>query len=393
MARKGNIARHVAVVTGTRAEYGILKPLLTLIDKDPDLELSLLVTGLHLLEEFGTTIQEIKKDGFKITAEVPMYPSNLFGKLNYHGVGLGEGVKNFTNVLKDLQPDMLLVFGDRLEALAATLAASTLNIPIAHIHAGDKTDSGHIDEQIRFSISRFSHILFAPTKKCAERLIKMGEEPWRVYNVGALGLDSLLSTRPIPKERVEEILGIDFNKPVAIVIFHPVIHEYTTIGAQMEEILRALVELDIQSVVIYPNNDTGSEKIISVIDKYSNAFDNFRVFKNLEHAVFVSLMYYANVMVGNSSSGIIEAPSLGLPVVNVGSRNRGREHGDNVIFVDPKKDEIIRAIEKALYDTDFLRIVKKKRNPYGDGKTSERILHTLKSTRITDRLLRKKLTV
>lgn len=392
MVRKGNVVERVGVVTGTRAEYGILKPLLTLIEKDPDLELDLLVTGLHLLEEFGMTIQEIKKDGFKIAAEVPMYPNDLFGKLNYHGVGLGEGVKNFTNVLKDLQPDMLLVFGDRLEALAATLAASTLNIPIGHIHAGDKTDSGHIDEQIRFSISRFSHILFAPTKKSAERLIKMGEEPWRVYNVGALGLDSVLSTKPIPKERVEKILGIDLNKPVAIVIFHPVIHEYTTIGAQMEEILKALGELNIQSVVIYPNNDLGSEKIIRVINKYSKIFGNFKVFKNLEHEIFTSLMHYASVMVGNSSSGIIEAPSLGLPVVNVGSRNRGREHGDNVIFVDSKKDEIIKAIEKALYDTDFIETVKKKRNPYGDGKTSEKIVNILKSIEITDRLLRKKLT-
>lgn len=391
-SNKQNRIEHVAVVTGTRAEYGILKPLLTKIERDPNLELSLLVTGLHVLKEFGRTISEIKKDGFKITAEIPMYPDDLFGNVHYHGIGLGEGVKNFTITLKELQPDILLVFGDRLEALAATLAASTLNIPLGHIHAGDKTDSGHIDEQIRFSISRFSHLLFAPTRRCAERLIKMGEEAWRVQNVGALGLDGILSIKPIPKKELGKALRVDFDEPVAIVLFHPVIHEYKTVGFQMEEIMKALVELDLQSVVIYPTNDLGSEKIISVIDEYSRVFDNFRVFKNLEHEVFVSLMHHAAVMVGNSSSGIIEAPSLGLPVVNVGSRNVGREHGDNVIFTDPKKEDIIEATKTALYDENFLNVVKKKRNPYGDGKTSERILSIVKSVKITDKFLRKKLT-
>lgn len=388
---KGKRIKTVAIVTGTRAEYGILKPLITKIYNDPSLELELIVSGMHFLETFGKTIEEIEKGGFPITGKVNMYYESLFGNTEYHGKGLGKGIIEFTDVLSKVQPDMLLVFGDRLEALAATLAAATLNIPIGHIHAGDKTDSGHIDEQIRFSISRFAHLLFAPTKQCAERLIKMGEEPWRVYNVGALGLDSILSVTPYPKEVLENKLNISLNRPTAIVLFHPVIHEYETIGEQTREIMEAIKELNIQSIVIYPNNDLGSEKIINVIEEYSSKLPYIRVFKNLDHELFVSLMHYACVMVGNSSSGIIEAPSFGLPVINIGSRNRGREHGDNVIFVNAKKEEIIIAIKKALFDKDFINKVKMKKNPYGDGKTSERIVKILKNIQIDDKFMRKKI--
>ncbi len=384
--------KKVAIVTGTRAEYGILKPLIKKIHKDDDLELQLIVTGMHLLEKFGYSVREIEKDGFPIASKIKMYDENLFGKLEYHGVSLGNAISRFTKELVKLSPDIVLVLGDRLEALAATLAASTLNIPIGHIHAGDVTDSGHIDEQIRFSISRFSHLLFAPTKKCAERLIKMGEESWRVYNVGALNLDSILSYKPLEKKQLFKKLNINDDKPVAIVIFHPVIHEYLTVGNQMENIMKAIVETKINTIVIYPNNDLGSEKIIEVIEKYSN-FENIKVYKNLEHYIYISLMYHADMMIGNSSSGIIEAPSLGLPVINVGSRNTGREHGDNVIFVEPNCEDIIKAIDKVLNDKNFIERVKKRNNPWGDGKTSERIINILKNIKIDDKFLRKNVTI
>jgi len=383
--------KKVAVVTGTRAEYGILKPLLKKIHEDDELELQLIVTGMHLLKNFGYSIREIEEDGFPIVSKIKMYDENLFGRLEYHGVSLGKAVSELTKELIKLNPDIVLVIGDRLEALSATLAASTLNIAVGHIHAGDKTDSGHIDEQVRFAISRFSHLLFAPTKKCAERLIKMGEEEWRVHNVGALNLDSILSYKPLEKEELFKKLHISNDKPVAIVIFHPVIHEYSTIGNQMENIMKAIIETKINAIVIYPNNDLGSEKIIEVIERYSN-FENIKVFKNLEHDIYISLMYHADMMIGNSSSGIIEAPSLGLPVINVGSRNTGREHGDNVIFVKPNYKDIIEAINKVLKDKDFIKKVKKKSNPWGDGKTSERIINVLKNIKITEKFLRKKIT-
>ena len=382
--------KSVAVITGTRAEYGILKPLINKIYNNPVLELELIVTGMHLLESFGNTIEEIKKDGYPISAGIDMYCKDLFGNCTYHGIGLGKGIINLTKVLSEVEPDIVLVVGDRLEPLAATLAASTLNIPIGHIHAGDKTDSGHIDEQIRFSISRFAHLLFAPTKQCAERLIKMGEESWRVYNVGALGLDSILSLKPMSKKYLEKTLDICLDKPTAIILFHPVIHEYGNIDKQMKEIMEAVKELELQSIVIYPNNDLGSDKIINVINEYAD--ESFlKIFKNINRDAFISLMHYANVMIGNSSSGIIEAPSLGLPVINVGSRNRGREHGDNVIFVDAKKDVITKAIKKVLFDKDFINKVKMKKNPYGDGKTSEKIINILKDIQIDDKFMRKKI--
>ncbi|ABR56009.1 UDP-N-acetylglucosamine 2-epimerase [Methanococcus aeolicus Nankai-3] len=387
---KNRKIKKVAVVTGTRAEYGILKPLIEKINDDNDLELQLMVTGMHLLKKFGYSIKEIENDGFPIASKIRMYDEDSLGELSYHGVSLGRAVSEFTREFVYLNPDIVLVIGDRLEALAPVLSASTLNIPIGHIHAGDSTDSGHIDEQIRFAISRFSHLLFAPTEKCVERLTKMGEEPWRAYNVGALGLDSILSYKPLTKEELFKKLNLNGDNPVAIIIFHPVIHEYSTIDHQIESIMKAVIETKINTVVIYPNNDLGSKKIIEIIKKYSN-FENIKLFENLEHNIYISLMYHANLMIGNSSSGIIEAPSLGLPVINVGSRNTGREHGDNVLFVKPVSKEIVEAINKALYDIDFIEKVKKKNNPWGDGKTSERLVNILKNTEINEHFMRKRI--
>jgi len=383
------MSRKIGVITGTRAEYGILKPLMEKIVESEDLELNLFITGLHLLKKYGLTIEEIKEDGFKITRIVEMYDDKE--EVTSHGKALSKGIMGFVSILSEIKPDILVVFGDRLEPLSATLAAAILRIPIAHIHGGDKTDSGHIDESIRHAITRFAHIHFTATKGHSMRLIKMGEEPWRIFQVGALGLDSIINQETISKDSLAKKFGINPDDKVIVCIYHPVHLEKEIAGKQMHEIMKAISEIGIQTIIIYPNNDPGSQDIIEKIVEYKD-LPFIKIFPNLSHTDYISLLKYADVLIGNSSSGIIEAPSLGLPVVNVGSRNRGREHGDNVRFVNPKKDEIIRAIEKTLYDIDFLRIVKKKRNPYGDGKTSERILHILKSIKINDRLLQKKLT-
>jgi len=380
--------QNVGVVTGTRAEYGILKPLLLKIQEDEQLKLSLIVSGMHFLNEFGDTYKEIKKDGFSNFYKVKMYGSKESDKIYFHGFSLGNGISEFTKVLSKMKLDILLVFGDRLEAFAAACAAATLNIPLGHIHAGDKTDSGHIDEQLRFCISRFSHILFAPTDKCKKRLIETCEQKFRVFNTGALGLDSVLKTDIIPEKKLEKNFKIDFKKPVAVVVFHPNILEHHNSGRDMEKILISLKELDVQSIVIYPNNDIGSKKIINVIEKYSK--DSFtRVFKNLDHDLFINLMQKASFMIGNSSSGVIEAPLLGLPVINVGIRNTGREHGCNVLYIKPKKEKIKSAVNKVLNDKKFLNEVKKCKNPYGTGNTSEKIVKILKKIDIDDKLLKK----
>lgn len=382
--------RKIAVVTGTRAEYGILKPLLEKIVESNDLELNLMVTGLHLLEKYGLTINEIKKDDFRIDAKIQMYPSDESNP-SYYGKGLAIGTEGFTEVLLQIKPDILVVSCDRLEALAAALAAATLRIPLAHIHGGDKTDSGHIDESIRHSITRFAHIHFPATDESANRLIKTGEEPWRIFKVSALGLDSVINQEPISKENLAKKLGINPDDKIIVCVFHPVHLEKELAGKQMHEILEAIKKLKMQTVIIYPNNDAGSQDIIEEIEK-CRGLPFIKFFPNLSHIDYISLLKYADILVGNSSSGIIEAPSLKLPVVNIGSRNVGREHADNVIFVNAKKEDIIRAIETALYDKEFREKVKRCVNPYGDGKASERMVNVLSTIKIDKRLLQKKIT-
>lgn len=382
--------RKIAVVTGSRAEYGILKPLLTTIDKSGSLELMLLVTGMHPLKKYGFTLKEIKKDGFKIAAIVRMYSENESDE-DFYGKSLAKGVEGFTKVLARIRPDILVVFGDRLEPLAATLAAATLRIPIAHIQGGDKTDSGHIDEPIRHSITKFANIHFTATRKSSERLIKMGEEPWRVHKVGALGLDSVLRQLPISKKRLAKELNVNLKKPFIVCVYHPVHLEKEIAGAQMHEVLEALKELKIQTVVLYPNNDLGSQEIIAEIRRHED-LPFIRVFKTLPHVEYLSLLRYASVLIGNSSSGIIEAPSLSLPVVNIGSRNVGREHTENVIFVRANKATIINAIKRTLYDKNLKKMARRCKNPYGDGKASDRIVKVLSKIKIDKKLLQKRMT-
>lgn len=382
--------RRVAVVTGTRAEYGILKSLLEKIRDSDNLELDLLVTGMHLLKKYGLTIDEIRKDGFRIDAEVKMYVGEESDPA-YYSRALSNGIKGFTEALLRVQPSILIVFGDRLEALAATLAASSLRIPIAHIHGGDKTDSGHIDESIRHSITRFAHIHLPATEEHADRIMRMGEEPWRIHRVGALGLDVVLNQKSLSKKELTTRLHINPQEPTIVCIFHPVHLEKETSGLQMREILEAIKELKIQTVIIYPNNDAGSQDIIAEIHKNRN-LPFARIFPTLPHNEYVSLLKHADLLIGNSSSGIIETPSVGLPVINIGSRNVGREHADNVIFVDADKGQIIRAIRKSLYDSAFRKKVKDCKNPYGDGKAADRIVKILSEMPIEKKLLLKKIT-
>lgn len=384
------MVRKIVVVTGTRAEYGILKPLLGKIVESEDLELNLIVTGSHLLKKYGLTINEIEKDGFKIDGIVEMYDDDE-GDITYHGTALAKGIAGFTSLLSKIKPDILVFLGDRLEPLAATLAAATLRIPTAHIHGGDKTDSGHIDESIRHTITRFAHIHFTATKEHTKRLIKMGEEPWRILEVGALSLDSVINQKTLSKENITKKLEINLDGKIIVCVFHPVHLEKELAGKQMHEILEAIKELKLQTVIIYPNNDAGSLDIIEEIEK-CRGLPFIKIFPNLSHFHYISLLKYADVLIGNSSSGIIEAPSFHLPVVNIGSRNVGREHIDNMIYVNVKKEDIIRAIETALYDKEFKEKVKRCVNPYGDGKASERMVNALSKIKTDKKLLQKKIT-
>lgn len=383
------MTRRIAVLTGSRAEYGILKPLLKLIDKRKDMELILVVTGLHLLKEYGYTVELIEKDKYTIDSVVEMY-QNAGMKETYYGSALAEGIKGLTAELSMKKPDLLVVLGDRLEPLAATLAAATLKIPVAHIHGGDRTDSGHIDESIRHAITRFAHIHFPATEEHEKRLIKMGEEQWRIHKVGSMGLDTIVKRKACSREELSKRIDFVIDDRTILAIFHPV-HLEEDVGVQMMEITQAITDLKLKTIFLYPNNDPGNEEIIKEIEKTRN-LEFVKILKSLPHDDYIDLLQHVAVIIGNSSSGIIEAATVKLPVVNIGSRNIRRSKAKNILHINPQKKRIVAAIEMALYDEDFKKEVQKVVNPFGDGETAERIIDILAGIKIDHNLMAKKIT-
>jgi len=378
--------KKICVLTGTRAEYGLLKPVMKAIKKN-GMELSLIVTGMHLSKEFGYSVNEIIEDGFKIEKRVEMNPKEDTGFSMAQSVG--NGINEISKALKEINPDIFLVLGDRIEPLAGTITAAYMNIPIAHIHGGDSARAG-LDESVRHAITKFSHIHFPATKKSAERIIKMGENPKNVFIVGAPGLDAIFTTNFLSKAELEKKFNIDLSKPLIIMLQHSVTTEIEKAGKQVQETLEAIKELGYQTIIIYPNSDAGGREIIEQIKKYENL--NFiKIYKNLVHDEYLSLLRNASVLVGNSSSGIIESASFKLPVVNIGTRQEGRERSSNVIDAPHDKKLIVKAIEKALLDRSFRNRVKKCKNIYGDGKTGERIAKILNEIKIDKKLLQKKI--
>jgi GDP/UDP-N,N'-diacetylbacillosamine 2-epimerase (hydrolysing) len=378
--------RKVAVVTGTRAEYGILYPVLKAIEQHPKLQLLLIATGMHLSHEFGYTVQELGKNGFHIDAKVDMLLSN--DTLTSMSKSIGIGIIGLAQTWEQVEPDVIVVLGDRVEPLAAAISGSYMNIPISHIHGGD-TGKGGLDESARHAITKFAHIHFPATKKSAERIIGMGEDRWRVHAVGSPALDTILNEPLLPPKIIAKKLGLDLSRPVILVVQHPVTTQVEEAPEQMRQTLQAIVQLQYPTIVIYPNSDAGGRRMIEVIKQYES-YPFVKTFTSLPRKEYLSLMRVASVMVGNSSSGIIDAPSFGLPVVNVGIRQEGRERGKNVIDVAHKKSDIARTLEKALSDKKFLTEVKKCENPYGDGKAGPRIAKSLSQLAITPRLLQKK---
>lgn len=380
--------RKIAVVTGSRAEYGILYPVLRTIEAHPELKLLLVVTGMHLSEEFGYTVNEIEKDGLSISARVEMLSNSDMPEAMAESIG--KGIIGLAQTWEQTRPDVVLVLGDRTEPLAAAITGAYMNIPVAHIHGGDSPRAG-LDEYARHAITKFAHIHFPATRKSAERIIKMGEDEWRVHIVGSPALDTILSEALLSSEVLTERFGLDLSQPLILLIQHPVTTQVDKAPKQMRETLEAIVELNHPTVLIYPNSDAGGRRMIEVIKEYEG-HPFIKTFKSLPRKEYLSLAKIASVMVGNSSSGIIDAPSFGLPAVNIGIRQEGRERGNNVIDVGHNKQEIVKGIEKALTDKEFLREVKKCQSPYGDGKTSQRIADILSKMEITPELIQKKIT-
>lgn len=380
--------RRITVITGTRSEYGLLYPVMRAIETHPKLELSIIATGMHLSREHGYTLDEIKKDGFSIDATVDMLMSGDTGASM--AKSLGKGIIGITEALEKIKPDILLVLGDRDEPFAGAVAAAHMNIPVAHIHGGEVTE-GCIDESIRHSITKFAHIHFPATEESADRIRKMGEEQWRIHTTGAPGLDTILNTKLIPKDQLVKKYLLRQEEPLLLAVQHPVTLQPEKAAEQMRITLEALKEVEIQTVLVYPNSDAGGRSMIEIIKEYEH-LPFLHTFKSLSHIEFISLMNIAKALVGNSSSGVIEAPSFHLPAVNIGIRQEGRQHTCNLINVPHDKLKIIEAINKALYDETFKKKVRNCVNPYGNGKTGIRIADMLAKIEINQKLLQKKIT-
>ncbi len=375
----------IMAFTGTRADYPRVKKVLEKIKLNKKFELKIVVSGTHVLKEYGNTYKEIIKDGFKIYKKFNIYDSNydtLYGATK----AISNCTKGFAKILRDYNPDVVLITVDRIETLGATIPASIMNFPIAHIQGGEVT--GTIDENIRHAVTKLSHIHLVANDDAKKRIIKLGEHKKYVFNVGCPYIDLIKSTKIISKDKLFNKLKLDVNKKTIILIQHAVTTEYGESKNQILKTIDALKKLDYnkyQVFSIYSNADPGSKEIIKQIKKAK-----FNLVKNIVSGDFINLMKYSNLLIGNSSCGIREAPSFKLPVINIGSRQNRRLRAKNVIDVDHKVYQIKKALDYALNNTKFRKILKKVRNPYGDGKASDKIVSILKNlnlNRITNKVI------
>jgi UDP-N-acetylglucosamine 2-epimerase (non-hydrolysing)/GDP/UDP-N,N'-diacetylbacillosamine 2-epimerase (hydrolysing) len=378
--------RTLGVVTVGRSDYGIYLPLLRRIQAEPDLRLHLIVSGMHLSPEFGLTVKAIEADGCKIGERIEMLLSSDTPEGIVKSIGLG--IIGFAQAFAHFQPDILMVLGDRFEMYAAALAALPFKIPVAHIHAGEVT-RGAIDDALRHSMTKLSHLHFVSTQESARRVIQLGEEPWRVAVVGAPALDNLQSLKFLSPPELESRYRLCLERPPLLVTYHPVTLEHEQTEWQITELLAALEEAGMPVVFTLPNADTSHGVIQRRMEEYARTHSSARVVDNMGTQGYFSLMAVAAAMVGNSSSGIIEAPSLKLPVVNIGTRQSGRVRGANVIDVGYTRGEILRGIRQAV-NPKFRETLHDKINPYGCGQASTKIVERLKSIPLDERLVVKR---
>ena len=375
--------RTVGVITTSRADYGIFLPILRRIQADSELELHLMVTGTHLSPEFGLTVRAIEADGFEIGERVEM----LLSSDTPEGIAksMGLGTIGFAQAYARFRPDILVVLGDRFEMHAAALAALPFKIPVAHIHGGELTQ-GAMDDALRHSITKLSHLHFVATDDYRRRLLQMGEEPWRVIVSGAPSLDNLHSIKLLERRELEDQFALHLDGDPLLVTYHPVTLEYEDTVWQVKELLEALSECSLPVLFTGPNADTDGRVITGMLEEFVRSNPKAQMVKNLGIQGYFSLMECAAAMVGNSSSGIIEAPSFGLPVVNIGTRQQGRIRGENVIDVGYGRNEIIEGIKKAIAP-EFRESISGLPNPYGDGHASALIVDHLKKVSFDQRLI------
>jgi GDP/UDP-N,N'-diacetylbacillosamine 2-epimerase (hydrolysing) len=381
------VKRKICVFTGTRAEYGLLKPLMDEIEKDKALCLQLVVSGMHLSSEFGLTYKQIEEDGFVIDEKLEVLVSSDTAVGVSKSMGLG--LISFGEAYARLKPDIVVVLGDRFEAFAAAGAAMISRIPIAHLHGGEAT-FGLIDEAIRHCITKMSHLHFTSTEEYRDRVIQLGEAPDRVFNVGATGLDNIVGLELLGKEELESELNLKFNKRNLLVTYHPVTLEPDTSREQFGNLLAALDNLsDTHIIFTKANADTDGRVINQMIDQYVSANSHkSTMFTSMGQLRYLSTMQYVDAVVGNSSSGIIEAPSFKVGTVNIGDRQKGRIKAGSIVDCEPMTEDITRELEK-VFSVEFKRDVKNVTNPHGDGGAAVKIKDILKN-RPLENIIKKK---
>lgn len=368
--------RKICVITGTRAEFGLLRPLIELIAKDKDLQLQLIATGMHLSSEFGYTLDEIIAAGFVVDKKVEC----LLSSDTSVGVSktIALAISGFADALESLQPDLVVVLGDRTEILGAVIATGMANIPIAHLHGGETTE-GAYDEAIRHSITKFSHLHFTSTEAYRKRVIQLGEQPNTVFNVGAIGLDAIKKLKLLSREEFENSIGLKLKKRNVLITYHPVTLDKEAPIETFENILQALDELtDTALIFTHANSDKNGRIINKMITQYVNTHKDKAIeFKSLGQLRYLSALQFVDFVIGNSSSGMTEVPAFHIPTINIGDRQRGRICNESVINSNNSLEDIKKSITFAL-DKQFRETIQQQEMLYGDGTAAEKILKVIK---------------
>lgn len=377
--------RKILLVTERRADYTKLRPILEKISKSKKLQYYLVVTGSHLLKEHGLTINDIKSDGFKITKTFSMFKKRRKDTGAEMTRSFGRAVMNLSNIIEKVKPDIILTGFDIGANFAAAIIGAHTNIVVAHVEGGEVT--GTIDDSIRHATTKFAHIHFTSNQDASNRLIKMGEMPNYVFTVGNTSLDGIKKLKKISKHDLEKKYGLNLNKPLVIILQHTVTSEIETIKENILQTIDAVKELNIQAIIIYGNADAGSQKITKVIKNLK-----IKQYMTIPYQDYIGLLKHASALVGNSSSGIIEAPFLHVPSINVGTRQDGRLRAESIIDVKYNKNEIKKAIKKAIEDKDFLKKVKSHKSLYGNGDSAKKIVKILEKIDLKKIPIQKKMT-
>lgn len=373
--------RKVCLVTGSRAEFGLLRGLMECIEASPNLELQIVATGMHLSPEYGETYKEIESAGFSIDFKVDMLLAATSEVAITKSIGLG--MIGFADALNILKPDLVIVLGDRFELIPAVTACLISRIPVAHIHGGETTE-GAFDESIRHAITKMSHIHFVAAPEYARRVIQLGEHPDKVFLVGGLGVDAIKSVRLLDKNTLENELNLKFGKKNLLVTYHPVTLDPKKSQDEMQVLLDGLSELQ-DTVLIFtlPNADTGGSELTKMVKSYVATHRDSYVYQSLGQVKYLSCMQYVDAVVGNSSSGLLEAPSMNIGSINIGDRQKGRLSSQSVVHCEPKIESIRNALNK-IFDENFKKIVKASKSPYGDGGACKNILNVIESVPLSD---------